>query len=153
MRLGIPILCEKPMALTLEDAELMAGESRKWAVPLLIAHTHLWAPEFLDLKPSPEASVIWGGPEREDGSCPAQLDWGPHAWSMALTLGTEHVSTGKMERITLVSTPDGRMYDGYPKSFPMWHMMRTFTDLISGMSDPRADLEFALKVQRKCLGQ
>jgi phthalate 4,5-cis-dihydrodiol dehydrogenase len=39
---GRPVLVEKPMALTLEDAAAMVAAARRGGVPLLVGHSHSW---------------------------------------------------------------------------------------------------------------
>lgn len=154
LRLGFNVLCEKPIALTESvAAAIMRPPTRPGQ--LLVAHTNLWDREFLSLPASKSAIVEWRGPERADGSCPAMLDWGPHAWSMALALGTERVSTGKGERRNFVES-EGKRYlgaraDCYPDhETPMAHMLATFASLIDGGYDWRAEPDFALEVHRRC---
>lgn len=157
------VLCEKPIGLAADAAEKMIFRCRK----LLVAHTHLWAADFLRLPKSPSATVQWRGPDREDGSCPAILDWGPHAWSMALALGTERVSTGKGDRRhNLVRSMDTAYSPDTPRDAehaaelsrlginpldtPMRSMLATFASLIDGGYDWRAEPDFALEVHRRC---
>ncbi|HEY3493045.1 MAG TPA: Gfo/Idh/MocA family oxidoreductase [Polyangiaceae bacterium] len=148
---GYHVLCEKPAALTLEDARAMFDLAKSQERVLLIAHTHLWHPDFLRLQPSPHATVIWRGEERTD--CPAVLDWGSHAWSMALHLGTERVATGLASREGNTVRSGGASYpDDYScQASPMRDMLETFRCLVAGGQDWRADPEFALEVMRRCL--
>lgn len=147
----VAVLCEKPVGLGIRAGEILFNEAKYYERPVLVAHTHLWSADFLRLPKSSSATVQWRGPEREDGSCPAMLDWGPHAWSMALALGTERVSTGKGDRRENM-VRSGR--DFYPSgsSFdtPMRSMLATFASLIDGGYDWRAEPDFALEVHRRC---
>lgn len=144
---SLPVLLEKPMSLKLDEAELMARRG----MPLLVAHTHLWHQDFQFMEPSPSAVVQWRGPERQDGSCPAMLDWGPHAWSMAIALGTKRVSTGRGDRRENGVWSMGKYY---PRSnwlgSPMREMLATFASLIDGGYDWRSEPDFALDVHRRC---
>lgn len=152
---GKAVLCEKPMGLDRNAAEEMFSISRLKKLPLLVAHTRLWDREFLTLDKSPSAVVEWRGPEREDGSCPAMLDWGPHAWSMAIALGTERVATGKGDRSHNFVYSNGKRYmnahrDCPPGETAMANMLATFASLIDGGYDWRAEPDFALEVHRRC---
>lgn len=59
LRQGIPVYCEKPMALTLREAAAMAEAAEKHATPLMIAFNRRFAPvyrkarqEFADRRPN-----------------------------------------------------------------------------------------------------
>lgn len=145
---GIPLLVEKPIALTLDDASKIANRG----TPVLVAHTHLWHSKFLALEPNHGAAVTWCGPEREDGSCPAALDWGAHAWSMAIALGTERVTTGVGDRQTNAAVSRGQRYASLPSAEerPMRAMLATFATLIQGGSDWRAAPEYTTGVLTRC---
>lgn len=150
LRCGYHVLCEKPAALTLSDARAMFDVAAAEGRVLLIAHTHLWHPEFLRLEPSPGAVVVWRGEERPD--CPAVLDWGAHAWSMALHLGTNRVATGIGDRSKNLVRSLGDTYPGhYSELFsPMRDMLETFRSVVAGGQDWRADPHLALEVLRRC---
>ena len=49
-RLGKDILCEKPLALRVEDAEEMIGEAKKAKAKLMIAQVIRFWPEYVKLK-------------------------------------------------------------------------------------------------------
>ena len=118
-----------------------------------MAHTHLWHWDFLRLEPSQAATVQWRGPTREDGSCSALLDWGPHAWSMAMALGTERVATGSGDRRDNIARSGAHEYRGdsqWPCN-PMREMLATFASLIDGGYDWRAEPDFGLAVHRRCV--
>lgn len=144
-----PALCEKPVSLSSEDADEIARRHG----PLLIAHTHLWHWDFLRLDRSSSATVQWRGPTRGDGSCSALMDWGPHAWAMAIALGTERVSTGPGDRRENVVRSGSEQYRGdsqWPCN-PMKEMLATFASLIDNGYDWRAEPDFTLEVHRRCL--
>lgn len=44
------ILCEKPIATTLADADRMAAACERRGVPLLIEHTRRWQPQYLEAR-------------------------------------------------------------------------------------------------------
>lgn len=87
--LGIPVMLEKPMALSLHDAESMSD----LRVPILVNHVHLFAPAFLKLREaylsagSPHVDIIscgcGNGPFRDYSSA---WDYGPHDLSMCFSL-------------------------------------------------------------------
>jgi len=154
LRGGYHVLCEKPMALSVAHAEKMVQAAKETGRKLLIAHTHLWHPDFLSLKPDPGAQVFWRGEELHD-DCPATLDWGAHAWSMALALGTKRVATGYGDRSRNLVRSCGECYpasDNYqPNPTPMCATLETFISIVMRGQDWRADPEFALEVMRRCL--
>lgn len=146
----LPTLCEKPAAPHLDEVERMFSAGP----PLLIAHTHLWHRDFLALPKSSAATVSWCGEERTDGSCSALLDWGPHAWSMALALGTERVTTGVGDRSRNLVQSDGLIYPnpagdrpGY--ATPMSNMLASFATVVGGGYDWRADKAFQLAIYER----
>jgi hypothetical protein len=155
LALGRPVLCEKPVGLTKSDANTLLRIAAAERVPFMVAFTHLWSTEFLSIAPSPGAVVICGGEERDDGSCPAWLDWGAHAWAMANALGTRRVTTGKMpQRKLYVSSGDvldgGKRYVGESQEWPMKAMLVSFATICSGGYDWRADPEFIRKAHEDC---
>lgn len=87
--LGIPVMLEKPMALSLHDATLIS----EFRVPILVNHIHLFAPAFVKLREaylsagSPYINVIscgcGPGPNRDYSSA---WDYGPHDLSMCFSL-------------------------------------------------------------------
>lgn len=91
LRAGIPVMLEKPVALTLEDADAIFEASEDVGLPVLVDHVHLFSPAFEALR---DMTSAWdpveiesegGAPESGHGYSPL-LDYGPHDLSMALTL-------------------------------------------------------------------
>ena len=64
-RRGLPILCQKPMAPTLEEAEAMVGVCRKHGVRLMINENWRWQPWYREIKrllasgESPQPSAVY----------------------------------------------------------------------------------------------
>ena len=90
---GIPVLVEKPLALSAADARALRDLSTQKRVPVVVEHTHLFSPAFRALKREvrdrggareirSEASNH--GPYRRDVS--VLWDWGPHDVAMCLDL-------------------------------------------------------------------
>ena len=90
---GIPVLVEKPLALTATDARAVRDLAAERGVFVLVEHTHLFSPAFRALKDlvrrhggvreiRSEASNH--GPYRRDVS--VLWDWGPHDVAMCLDL-------------------------------------------------------------------
>lgn len=88
---GIPVLLEKPVAETVEDAEVIFETSARRNVPVLVNNIHLFSPSFLALR---RAVGSWdpvrirseggnSGPFRE---YPSLLDYGPHDVAMAVAV-------------------------------------------------------------------
>jgi predicted dehydrogenase len=90
---GIPVLIEKPLALSSAEARTILDAARKSRVHALTEHTHLFSPAFRALKGLVEryggVREIRGeagnrGPYRKDVS--VLWDWGPHDVAMCLDL-------------------------------------------------------------------
>ncbi len=90
---GIPVLVEKPMTLSLADANLLAERARRACVLVMVGHTHLYSAAFRGLKSRGatlgalrETRSVGGnrGPYRSD--TPVLWDWGPHDVAMCLEL-------------------------------------------------------------------
>ncbi|MCE5219620.1 Gfo/Idh/MocA family oxidoreductase [bacterium] len=55
---GIHVLCEKPIAATLEDAEIMAAAAKEYPAKLMIAYCHRWHPVMLKVKQLIDAGIL-----------------------------------------------------------------------------------------------
>lgn len=97
IRAGIPVLIEKPMTLSIEEADRLAVLAESEGVLVMIGHTHLFSSAFRKLK---ELGMGLGplrrirshagnwGPWRPD--TPMLWDWAPHDLAMCLSLvGTQ----------------------------------------------------------------
>jgi predicted dehydrogenase len=92
---GRPVMIEKPMALTEEEARLISEASDKTGAPFLVNHLHLFAPAYekmrdVFLKDAPRFCHVLGragnqGPHRV--GCAALWDYGSHDVAMCLGLG------------------------------------------------------------------
>jgi len=117
LRAGVPVMLEKPVALTLEDADAIFGASEDAGIPVLIDHVHLFSPAFEALRSMTSAwdpfeiESEGGAPESGHGYSPL-LDYGPHDLSMALALfgppeswSVERVPSpsGELWRLTVAS--------------------------------------------------
>ena len=147
---GKPVLVEKPLALDLAACERLVAASERLGVPLMVAHTHLWARLFQSLERWRLCEVSWCGPEREDGSCPAWLDWGAHAHAMGVALGTSRIHSAKMAQRLTVATDGVRVYRGgtEPGESPMHAMVETFLRVCRGDRDWRSMPAFTRSVYR-----
>ncbi len=58
MERGIHVMCEKPIAATLEDAEAMAAAARALDAKLMIAYCHRWHPTILKVKQLIDAGIL-----------------------------------------------------------------------------------------------
>jgi len=99
IKAGKSVLCEKPLAESYDDVEMLMIASARAATRLWVSYPHLWHPavermhaDFATVAPGEDpivgidAELTFQGPtDREP-----LLDWGPHALSAALyLLGTD----------------------------------------------------------------
>lgn len=93
LRLGIPVLVEKPMALSLRDARRMYDAARQRPSLLCVAHTHLYSEAFEHLLA--EVQDAGGMIQADSGGgnrgphrsrCSPLWDYGAHDVSMLLAL-------------------------------------------------------------------
>jgi predicted dehydrogenase len=87
----VPVLVEKPMATSVEDAVAMAAAAHRSQVPIMVDHTHLFSPAFERLR-----RIVGAGPLEIHGcggadgplgrSVDPLWDWGPHDVAMVLAL-------------------------------------------------------------------
>jgi len=87
----LPVLVEKPMATTVDDAVAIAAAARRARVPVMVDHTHLFSPAFQRLRqmvgPGPLVIRGEGGDHGPVGRPVDPLwDWGPHDVAMCLAL-------------------------------------------------------------------
>lgn len=142
---GKAVLLEKPIALTWPEARaVLDAADRPGAPPLLVASPHLYARRFLELCGGPDSTVVWCGPERDDGSCPGYLDWAPHGWAMAQALGTERVITGSSPARVCEVNSGGKQYRGewLDTESPMLAMVETLERIMHGGFDWRSGKRF-----------
>ncbi len=101
----VPILLEKPLAHTFEDAKAILASAEAKGVTILVNHIHLFAPAFLALR---EAVRTWHpleitsragnyGPFRDYSSL---LDWGPHDLAMTISILGSDVQLISARKIT-----------------------------------------------------
>jgi predicted dehydrogenase len=108
----IPVLLEKPMATTLQDAQQIAEEADRAGSLVMVDHTHLFSPAFQRLreliKPGPLTIRGYGGANGPVGRPVDPLwDWGPHDVAMCLQLtGAPPVSVAARR---YAETADGRL--------------------------------------------
>ena len=102
---GIPVLVEKPMTLSLDDAATLARVASAQRVLVMVDHTHLFSPAFRALREraaglGPVLGVRSAGanhgPVRPD--TPVLWDWGPHDISMSVALFGELPHTVEARR-------------------------------------------------------
>lgn len=175
---GLPVLVEKPLALTWEDCEAIIDVAEMAGVPLLVGHTHLFASWFEHLLAGTVydlIDVMIGGSQGEHAYS-LQIDWGPHGVAMAIALhgferplawsssheyrlwsihfenASAHVHIGTQRSLN-VCARGKELYNGLSigTATPMARMLDVFSRLIDGSWDRRADYEFARSVYRVLL--
>lgn len=111
---GIPVLVEKPLTLSLPEAEELAKEAGSRRVLAMVGHTHLYSAAFRELKRRGQAlgrlkeirsaGGAWG-PFRPD--TPPLWDWAPHDISMALELEGSCPVSVEASRTARIEQPPG----------------------------------------------
>lgn len=90
---GLPVYIEKPMTISLPDAQRLQKAAKKSGSEIFVGHVHMYNPAYLKLKELlPKIGKIQlisfegmaSGPVRDDMS--VLWDWGPHGVSLALDL-------------------------------------------------------------------
>jgi predicted dehydrogenase len=111
---GIPVLLEKPMTLSVTDAEALVATARARGVLLFVDHTHLHSAAFRAL--CEEGNRLgallhtrsmggnWG-PVRAD--CGVLWDWGPHDVAMAVASFGEPPREADAQRLGRHELPGG----------------------------------------------
>jgi hypothetical protein len=149
LKLGIPVLVEKPLARTSAQNAAILGALMSSDVPLLVGYTHLFSEFFATPKPLGRVHIQWTGEERTDGSCSAALDWGSHAIAMATALtlwGCEPtLSFGRSaERHRAIWGETGILYEPGPDEMVAeWHR---FDAIRRGDVDWRSTYQFTAAV-------
>lgn len=121
IRAGLPVLLEKPAALSLRDTERVFEESEKSGVPVMVNHVHLFSQAFMvmrewtrDWRPVRIVSFAGNnGPFRDYG---ALLDWGPHDVAMCVAM------LGAPDDVEIVRRPSAsgetlELFLGFGESF------------------------------------
>ena len=111
---GIPVLVEKPMTLSLADANLLAERARRARVLVMVGHTHLYSAAFSELKTRGAALGTLRdtrsaggnrGPYRPD--TPVLWDWGSHDVAMCLELFGVVPDAVQARRVAAAPLPEG----------------------------------------------
>lgn len=110
----LPVLVEKPLVMSIEEAGLILDTAKKYEVFVMIEHTHLFHDAFRELKkfcrangPVKTITTVAGnwGSFRKDA--PVLWDWGSHDVAMCLDLLGESPARVAAKRLERRETPDG----------------------------------------------
>lgn len=111
---GTPVLIEKPMTLSVEEANSLVDQSNRAGVLVMVGHTHLYGAAFRELKSRSAAlgeliqirssGGSWG-PFRSD--TPVLWDWGPHDVAMCLELFSAMPARVESKRVAFEKTSAG----------------------------------------------
>jgi predicted dehydrogenase len=109
---GLPVMLEKPVALSLEDSDAIFAASERVGIPVLVNNVHLFSTAFEALRTMTrswypvEIESEGGGPGPfRDYS--ALLDYGPHDVSMALSVLGGPPDSSSVRR---VPSPSGEVW-------------------------------------------
>lgn len=91
LKIGVPVMLEKPVALTLSDSDEIFAAAKESGLFVLVNNVHLFSPSFETLL---SMTKSWNSIEIEsEGGGPGPIrdysplfDWGPHDLSMALAM-------------------------------------------------------------------
>ncbi|MGE4218805.1 MAG: Gfo/Idh/MocA family protein [Alphaproteobacteria bacterium] len=111
---GLPVMAEKPLALTLGATERVVAAARTASLPLLVDFIHLFNPAYRAMR----AALLGSGPIRRIDSvggnrgpfrpaCPPLWDYGPHDLSLCLDLAQSPVTGLRARRIDRAALPEG----------------------------------------------
>ena len=160
LRQGLPVMVEKPAALSVGEAEALERAERESGRIVLVSHQHLFAEGFEAMRKMgvPISSfATWGGPEVHD--FPHAWDYGPHAAAATLALGARIpmwvVLKGAVKTATVQAIYDDDMaftYDAYASQaeLPLTRAVRAFAQAIrdGGTEDYRFGAHWAADVAR-----
>lgn len=111
---GIPVLIEKPLTLSLREAEALVKQAKQSKTLVMVGHTHLFGSAYQELKKIGKSlgtlrkitsmGSNWG-PFREDTSM--MWDYAPHDLAMCLDLFENYPSTIHAQRIKKIKSAEG----------------------------------------------
>jgi predicted dehydrogenase len=111
---GLPVLVEKPMTLSVEDACTLVDRARRAGVLVMVGHTHLYSAAFRTLKScgarlgellhTRSGGGNWG-PFRPE--TPVLWDWGPHDVAMCLELFSATPTGVEARRVAVEKSEEG----------------------------------------------
>jgi predicted dehydrogenase len=111
---GIPVLVEKPMTLSVPDAQSLVDHAQRSNVLVMVDHTLLFSSAFRELKArggslgrllGTQSAGGNRGPFRLD--TPVLWDWGPHDIAMCLELFGAMPDAVAARRVATAQYPDG----------------------------------------------
>jgi hypothetical protein len=96
---SIPVMCEKPLSLSLKEAEIL----KQYNAPILVNHIHLFSSQYQKLKHDINnhnlnyiRTIGQGNTQRDYNQL---WDYGPHDISMILDLSTQYPKDVKCDKI------------------------------------------------------
>ena len=110
---GVPVMLEKPVAETVEDAEAIFEASERFRAPVMVNHIHLFSPSFVHMKRKVESwrlKTIWSEAGADGPLRPYSvlLDWGSHDVAMAMAI---HGGSPDGAEIFRVDSDRGELYN------------------------------------------
>jgi len=156
---GKPVMVEKPAGLSVAEAQRIASAEVASKAFVLVAHQHLFAEGFEELRAMGQPSVsqaLWGGPKVHDFS--HVWDYGPHAAAVTIAIGARvpmwMVTEGTKAATVTANFDDGTIvtYDAYESQAepPLTRAVRAFAAAVEagGTDDYRFGSRWAVNVAR-----
>ena len=160
---GKAVLIEKPLALNLADCEEILDAAEKAETGLMVAHTHLWDPNWIRMRDedgegTADACISY---DRHDRDYSPWLDWAPHGLALLADIMPDatpeelrcSILMEKAERCEVTVVGKGWEYSNRYDRFtnrmfptPMWSMVKEF--VASMREDDWFDLDFQRRVYR-----
>lgn len=112
MELGMDVICEKPMALTLDDIDLMLNTEKETGRRLMIAHVCRFMPQYYELK-----RIITSGELGRPISLIITRESATPQWSVNGWLWNKSMSGGTLMDLSIHDIDLSNWFFGYPEGF------------------------------------
>ena len=147
---GIPVLIEKPVCLSSQDARDLLAVAEERRVSVMVSHTRLYSPAWRDFKAQALAAGVRRVYAEAGGPCKLSplWDWGPHLAAMGFDLGVRPKIYTTADPRPLLVVVNGRLFFNDPPTVPtpLAAMLTEFMALIATQEHRLDDLRLGLRV-------